>query len=280
MKIVRTVSDLRSLVAEWRGEGLRVGLVPTMGSLHAGHISLVETLLGHCDRVITTIFVNPTQFGEGEDLDAYPRTEVDDIAKITAAGGHATFIPHVSEVYPEGFATRVVVDGLTNVLCGASRPGHFDGVTQVVCKLLNQTGPDVAIFGEKDWQQLTVIRRMVRDLDIPVEILGAPIVRDEFGLALSSRNGYLSEAEIALARKFNAILRHAVYEIAASERAGDPIETAKKRLVDAGITNIDYLECRDAETLEAVDRITERPARLFGAIYVGAARLIDNFPIN
>jgi pantoate--beta-alanine ligase len=251
-----------------------------MGSLHAGHISLVETLLGHCDRVITTIFVNPTQFGEGEDLDAYPRTEADDIAKIAAAGGHATFVPHASEVYPEGFATRVVVDGLTDVLCGASRPGHFDGVTQVVCKLLNQAGPDVAIFGEKDWQQLTVIRRMVRDLDIPVEILGAPIIRDEFGLALSSRNGYLSETEIALARKFNAILRRAVYEIAASERADDSIEAAKTRLVESGITNIDYLECRDAETLEPVEKITDRPTRIFGAVHIGAARLIDNIPIN
>jgi pantoate--beta-alanine ligase len=251
-----------------------------MGSLHSGHISLIENLLKSCDRVITTIFVNPTQFGEGEDLDAYPRTEAEDVAKIMAAGGHLVFVPHVAEVYPEGFATRVEVDGLTDVLCGASRPGHFDGVTQVVAKLLNQAGPDVAIFGEKDWQQLTVIRRMVRDLDIPVEIQGATIVRDEFGLALSSRNAYLSADEIVIARQFNTILRRCVYDIASSDRSDDSIEDAKMRLNEAGITNIDYLECRDAETLEPIVRLSDRSARLFSAVYIGPARLIDNFPIN
>jgi pantoate--beta-alanine ligase len=166
LETVETIADLRRKVAGWRDENLTVGVVPTMGALHAGHLSLITRMLGHADRVITTIFVNPTQFGAGEDLEAYPRDREADTAMIAETGGHLVFAPPVAEIYPEGFATRVEVDGLTDVLCGLSRPGHFDGVTLVVAKLLNMAQADFAIFGEKDWQQLAVIRRMAQDLDM------------------------------------------------------------------------------------------------------------------
>lgn len=277
---VHSVADMRAQVTAWRADGLRVGLVPTMGALHAGHISLIERMLTQADRVITTIFVNPTQFGEGEDLDAYPRTLDSDSAKIAAAGGHLIFAPPVSEVYPDGFSTRVVVDGLTDVLCGAARPTHFDGVTQVVCKLLNMAGADAAIFGEKDWQQLAVIRRMVRDLDIPVEILGGPIVRDDFGLALSSRNGYLDEVEIGVARQLNVILNKAAYDIGAGGYAADVCAGAVDRLIEAGFRDVDYVECRRADDLILLDKLGDEPARIFAAAHIGKARLIDNYPVN
>lgn len=277
---VHTVSDLRAQVAAWRADGLRVGLVPTMGALHAGHISLIERMQSEVDRVITTIFVNPTQFGAGEDLGSYPRTLAEDSDKIAAVGGQLVFAPSVSEVYPDGFSTRVVVDGLTDVLCGAARPTHFDGVTQVVAKLLNMAGADVAIFGEKDWQQLAVIRRMVRDLDIPVEILGGPIVRDDHGLALSSRNGYLDKQEIAVARQLNMILKKAAYDIGTSGYAANVCNTAAARLLEAGFQKVDYVECRSADDLALLDKLGEDPARIFAAAHIGRARLIDNFPVN
>ncbi len=276
----RTVRDMRAQVTAWKADGLRVGLVPTMGGLHAGHIALVQSALAQTDRVITTIFVNPTQFGAGEDLDSYPQTETEDSAKVADAGGHAMFIPSASEMYPSGFSTRVVVDGLTDCLCGVTRPGHMDGVSQVVTKLLNQAHADVAFFGEKDWQQLAVIKRLARDLDIDTEIRGVPTVRDDYGLALSSRNGYLNAEEIEIARKLNVVLKKAAYDIAAGGFAIDECMKAAKALMKAGFDKVDYVECRDAETLELIDKADGRSCRIFAAAHVGRARLIDNHQVN
>jgi pantoate--beta-alanine ligase len=279
IRTVESIADLRRKVAEWKAAGLTVGLVPTMGALHDGHLSLITRMLGHADRVVTTIFVNPTQFGAGEDLDAYPRTREADTALIADTGGHLVFAPSVAEIYPEGFATRVEVDGLTDVMDGVSRPGHFDGVTLVVSKLLNMAQADFAIFGEKDWQQLSVIRRMAKDLDIPTKILGGPIIRDEFGLALSSRNAYLNEAELAVARQLNVVLRKAAYDIAAGGFAPEICADAAEKLLEAGFRSVDYVECRDAASLEPVERVGEASARIFGAAHIGRARLIDNHAV-
>ncbi len=276
----RTIQDMRTQVAAWKVAGLRVGLVPTMGNMHEGHIALVSAALGECDRVITTIFVNPTQFGANEDLDSYPKTEKSDSAKVTNAGGHAMFIPSAFEMYPTGFSTRVIVDGLTDCLCGIARPGHMDGVSQVVTKLLNQAHADVAFFGEKDWQQLAVIKRLARDLDIETEISGVPTVRDEYGLALSSRNGYLTDEEIEIARKLNVILKKTAYDISAGGFAISECMKAAKALMKAGFSQVDYVECRDADTLEMIDKAEGRSCRIFAAAHVGRARLIDNHMVN
>ncbi len=198
-----TIAQMRSQIKLWRGQGLSIGLVPTMGNLHRGHIALIETALGSADRVITTIFPNPTQFGEGEDFAAYPRSEQGDIDQITQIGGHGVFIPPVAEVYPPDFATKISVEGLGDCLCGANRPHHFGGVALIVAKLLNQARPDIVVFGQKDWQQLLIIRRLVRDLDLDVQVVSVPTVRDKAGLALSSRNGYLSAEQLDVARQFN-----------------------------------------------------------------------------
>lgn len=280
LQIVRTVEDLRIQVGQWRAEGRSIGLVPTMGALHAGHISLVAKILEHCDRVIATVFVNPTQFGPNEDFDQYPRTEDADAEKLENAGAHLLFAPGVEEMYPDGFATTVHVDGITEHLCGAFRPGHFDGVTTVVSKLLLQALPDAAIFGEKDYQQLCVIRRMVRDLDIPVEILGGATVREDDGLAMSSRNAYLSDEE----RETALVLSRTIFDMAEKlkKNPGDA-ETIRKtgmeKLQAADFTAIDYLEIRDAETLESI-RALEKPARILVAARLGATRLIDNVPVE
>jgi pantoate--beta-alanine ligase len=280
MQVFRTVQDMRIQVAAWKADDLRVGLVPTMGNLHAGHIALVNAALDECDRVITTIFVNPTQFGVNEDLNSYPKTEKTDSEKVADAGGQAMFIPSVAEMYPPGFSTRVTVDGITDCLCGVVRPGHMDGVAQVVTKLLNQAHADVAYFGEKDWQQLVLIKRLTRDLDIDTEICGVPTKRDAYGLALSSRNGYLDAAQIDIARKLNLILKQAAYDIAAGGFAIDESTKAAKALIKAGFDKVDYVECRDADTLELIDRAEGRSCRIFGAAHVGRARLIDNHRVN
>jgi len=280
MQIFRTIQDMRSQVAAWKAEGLRVGLVPTMGNLHAGHIALVKAALDECDRVITTIFVNPTQFGANEDLDSYPKTEKSDTGQVADAGGQAMFIPSVAEMYPPGFSTCVTVGGITDCLCGVARPGHMDGVAQVVTKLLNQAHADAAFFGEKDWQQLVLIKRLARDLDIDTEIRGVPTVRDAYGLALSSRNGYLNDAELDIARKLNVILKRTAYDIAAGGFAIDECMKAAKALVKAGFGKVDYVECRDADTLELIDRAEGRSCRIFAAAHIGRARLIDNHRVN
>ncbi|MFH1806248.1 MAG: pantoate--beta-alanine ligase [Pseudomonadota bacterium] len=279
LKTVHSVAEMRAIIAGWRAEGLRVALVPTMGALHQGHISLTDLARRHADRVVVSIFVNPAQFGPNEDFAAYPRTLPDDQARLDAAGVEMCFAPNVSEMYPDPFATSIHVEGLTNVLCGASRPGHFDGMALIVTKLLLQALPDCALFGEKDYQQLMVIRRFVTDLNIPVDIIGAPIHREVDGLAMSSRNRYLSAQERAIAPTLHRVLQ----DIAGAASRGMVIEPliaqGKADITGAGFGEIDYLEIRDAENLQPVTGTLARPARIFVAARLGKARLIDNLAI-
>lgn len=278
---VHTVADLRATVADWRAQGLRVALVPTMGALHDGHISLTRLAREHADRVIVSIFVNPTQFGPNEDFGAYPRTLPDDQKLLDAAGVELCFAPSVEEMYPNGFATKVSVDGaMTNVLCGAARPGHFDGVAQIVTKLLLQALPDCAIFGQKDYQQLMVIRRFSADLNIPVDIIGAKILREEDGLAMSSRNRYLSPQERETAPVLNRVLADITARAAKGAELGPLLAKGREDILAAGFNPIDYLEVRDAQTLELVSQTVTRPARIFVAARLGKARLIDNHAID
>jgi pantoate--beta-alanine ligase len=276
--IVRTVADLRATVAGWRRNGESIALVPTMGALHEGHISLMRLGRELCDRVVATIFVNPTQFAPNEDFETYPRNEAADVAKLRAEGVDLLFAPDVSEMYPEGDSTRVHVSGLTDCLCGKSRPHFFDGVATVVSRLLLQALPDVALFGEKDYQQLQVIKRMTRDLHIPVEIVGGPTVREADGLALSSRNAYLSAEERAIAPALNRIMREVAAAIAGGAAAAPALAAARTAIGEAGFRDVDYLDLRDAETLEEVTS-AERPARLLAAAWIGKTRLIDNVPV-
>lgn len=278
METVRTVADLRTRVRGWRGRGERVGLVPTMGALHEGHLELLRLAATRADRVVATIFVNPTQFGPSEDLAAYPRDEARDRAMLEGAGCDLLFAPPAAEMYPDGFATAVRVERLTECLCGPLRPGHFEGVALVVTKLLNQVQADIAVFGEKDWQQLVVIRRLARDLDIATEIVGAPVVREADGLAMSSRNRYLDPAQRAVAGRLNKVLFAAAERIARGAPAGAEAAAALRA---AGFEAVDYVECREAETLEPVEQFDPvRPARLFAAARIGRARLIDNVPVS
>jgi pantoate--beta-alanine ligase len=276
---VRTVAELRAVVRGWRSSGETVALAPTMGALHAGHLSLIEVARARCRRTVVSLFVNPTQFGPGEDLAAYPREEAADAATLAMAGADLLYAPTVREMYPPGFATEVTVSGLTEHLCGPHRPGHFEGVATVVTKLLLQCLPDAAIFGEKDWQQLQVIRRLARDLDIPVEIVGAPTIREPDGLAMSSRNAYLSDAE----RRIAAELPRALCGLARAVAAGEPCRAAEdhamRGLLEAGFSSVDYVTVADAETLAPAERIGERPLRAFAAARLGRTRLIDNLAI-
>jgi pantoate--beta-alanine ligase len=277
---VRTVVELRSAIASWRRSGETVALVPTMGALHAGHLSLLELAHARCQRIVVSLFINPTQFGPKEDYAAYPRDEAADAAKLAAAGADLLYAPAVSEMYPEGFATQVTVGRLTEHLCGPYRPGHFEGVATVVTKLLLQSLPDVAVFGEKDWQQLQVIRRLARDLDIPVAIAGAPTVREADGLAMSSRNAYLSPAERAIAASLNRGLRELAQAVARGEPCRAAEEHALRVLLENGFTSVDYVTVADAETLQPIERIGKRPARAFAAAWLRRTRLIDNVAID
>ena len=275
IEIVRTVAALRATLAGWRAAGDRIAVVPTMGALHAGHLALVAAGRERAERVVATLFVNPRQFAPTEDLATYPRDEAGDVAKLAGAGCHLVYAPDGPEMYPDGFATSVTVaGGLTDCLCGRSRPHFFGGVATVVSKLLIQSWPDFAMFGEKDYQQLLVVRRMARDLDIPAEIVGVPIVRDADGLALSSRNAYLSAAERAAAPELHRSLAAAAAAIAAGEPSGAAVAAARARLEAAGFA-VDYLELRDAGTLAEPDGATG-PLRLFAAAWLGRTRLIDN----
>ena len=280
LKTVRTVAELRAQVAAWKASGDRVGFVPTMGALHDGHLSLVRLARTRAQRVVASVFVNPTQFGPNEDFDAYPRDEARDAELLAGAGCDLLFAPTVAEMYPEGFATTVTVAGVSEPLDGEARPGHFAGVATVVSKLLNQAQPDVAVFGEKDYQQLQVIRRLVRDMDMPVEIVGAPTARAENGLALSSRNAYLSEAERDVAGQLNVILKAAIAEL----NAGGRVDAAEARAVEAlraaGFGRIDYVEVRDAADLSRLGPgPVDRPARILAAALLGRTRLIDNMAV-
>ena len=276
MQIVRESIALRNLVGEWRGAGQRVAVVPTMGALHAGHMALVDAARAEADRVIATIFVNPLQFGPGEDLDRYPRQEEADLVLLEQHGCHAVWLPSASDIYPDGFATTVTVSGVSERWDGEARPGHFAGVATVVAKLLIAVRPDLALFGEKDFQQLAVIRRMVIDLGLPVDIAGVPTVRDADGLALSSRNAYLTADE----RQAALALPEALNEARAAIESGEHIlvstllAVARAKLAKAGFATVDYLALVDAATLEPLDH-AHGEMRLIAAATIGKTRLID-----
>jgi pantoate--beta-alanine ligase len=278
MRTVRTVAELRAALRPERAAGRRIGLVPTMGAFHAGHLSLIRRARAACDVVVVSLFVNPAQFGEGEDLAAYPRDEARDAALAEAEGVDVLFAPAADEVYPPGFATTVLVDGLADVLCGdpAHRgPGHFRGVTTVVTKLLNMVQPDAAYFGQKDAQQAFVVRRLVRDLDMPVEIEVCPTVRDPDGLALSSRNAYLSPAERQRALALSRALAAAERAVAGGERSRDAVLAAARAELGAAGVEPEYVELRSADDLSPVERVNGSTL-LAVAARVGRARLIDN----
>ena len=278
MQIIREKEALRGAVAELRCSGETVALVPTMGALHAGHAALIAQARRLAGHVVASIFVNPLQFGANEDLADYPRREAADARLLEAEGCAILWAPDAATMYPEGFATNVSVAGVSEGLCGAARPGHFDGVATVVAKLLLQVRPDIALFGEKDYQQLAVIRRLTQDLDLGVEIVGVPTQRDADGLALSSRNAYLSEEERRIART----LPRALGEAAGIIQGGGDVEAAlagaREKLAKAGFEPIDYVALCDAETLAPVTSLT-RPARLLAAAKLGRTRLIDNLPV-
>lgn len=273
-----TVADLRLRVRTWRSEGLRIGLVPTMGALHEGHISLVRIAQETCDRVVTSIFVNPTQFAPTEDFSTYPRTFEDDLSQLAAVGCNLAWAPTAPEMYPDGFATRVVPAGAAEGLETDFRPHFFGGVATVCTKLFQQVTPDVAVFGEKDFQQLAVIRQIVRDLDMPLTIVGAPTVREADGLAMSSRNRYLSADE----RRMAPIVHQVIEEVARRVRAGGAIDAAcdvaTEKLRVSGFGTIDYVAVRDATTLKAFDP-AKGAGRVLVAVWLGKTRLIDNIAI-
>ncbi len=276
----QTKAAIRTRLADLRSAGASIALVPTMGALHEGHLSLVSVALANADRVVASIFVNPKQFAPGEDLDRYPRTLHADLQRLAEAGAHAAFIPATEQMYPDGFQTSVEVGELAAPLCGRSRPHFFGGVATVVAKLFTQTRPDVAVFGEKDYQQLLIIRRMARDLDLDVEVIGAPIIRHEDGLAMSSRNAYLSAEERARASVLSRAIRQAAEAIEAGAKPAAALEDAKGMLRAAGVADIDYLEARRSDDLAALADGDGVEARVFVAAHVGGARLIDNWPVR
>lgn len=283
MRTVNSIAELRQQVADWRQAGLSIGFAPTMGNLHAGHISLVERALERCDKVISSVFVNPLQFGPDEDLEAYPRTLEEDERKLSGAGCHLLFAPPVQEMYPRGqdAVSTVAVPNLTKHHCGASRPGHFDGVTTVVAKLFNLVQPDQAFFGKKDFQQLRVIRQMVEDLCIPVEIVGVAICREPDGLAMSSRNQYLSAQQRADAPALRSSLLQAAEALEAGQSIEDVAVKARATQVAAGFKP-DYFNVCDADNLLPQQGTMPVGAQwvILAASYQGKARLLDNIELN
>lgn len=280
MQVARTRDELWPLTRAWRQERLRLALVPTMGNLHEGHLSLVEAARREADRVVVSVFVNPTQFGAGEDFNAYPRTLEADCRKLAQSGCDLVFAPEVGAMYPEGLTDAVRVQAspsLANILEGEFRPGHFDGVVTVVARLFNLVGPDLAVFGEKDYQQLLVIRRMAEDLGYPLEILAAPTVRGRGGLALSSRNAYLDDGQLAVAEVLNAVLGESAAGVAAGQRDYRGVEqVARERLEAAGL-RVDYVAVRRAADLGSPGP-GDTALRILAAVRCGPARLIDNVP--
>ena len=282
MQTVTTLPNLRLAVDEMRENG-RVALVPTMGALHEGHLTLVREAAKMAEHVAVSIFVNPRQFGAGEDLEAYPRQLAEDSAKLEPEGVALLWAPGVEAMYPEGYATNISVAGVSEGLCGADRPGHFDGVATVVCKLFNQVRPDMALFGEKDWQQLAVIRRMARDLDLTRPqvdaIQGVPIVRAPDGLALSSRNAYLSTAHRSAAATLPRAMDEAIARIVAGQEVPPTLAMLEEELLGAGFSSVDYAELRDADSIAPLT-MDNGNARLFVAARIGGTRLIDNKPVS
>ncbi|QZI71616.1 pantoate--beta-alanine ligase [Pseudomonas protegens] len=281
MNTVKTVRELRAAVARARSEGKRIGFVPTMGNLHSGHAALVAKAAQRVDFVVASIFVNPLQFGAGEDLDKYPRTLAADQEKLLEAGCHLLFAPSVEEMYPDGMAgqTRVSVPQLSEGLCGASRPGHFEGVATVVSKLFNMVQPDLAVFGQKDYQQLAVIRALVHDLNMPIQIIGEPTVRATDGLALSSRNGYLSAEQRAIAPVLYRSLRQIAQAIRDGERDYPRLLAEQQQQLEAAGLRRDYLEIRHAKNLRPATA-EDRDLVILVAAYLGATRLIDNLHLD
>jgi pantoate--beta-alanine ligase len=279
LPIVRNLAELRNIVANWRRDGAKIAVVPTMGALHEGHLSLVRAALAQADRVIVTLFVNPKQFNNVADLAAYPRTETADAAKLAPLGAHLLYAPDEASIYPQGFATTVSVDGISEGLCGAHRPGHFDGVATIVAKLFLQTSADLAFFGEKDFQQVAVVRRMARDLDIPISIMVCPTVREADGLAMSSRNVRLSPGERAIAPKLAATLFETAQRLVAGATPADLLPKAKANLLAAGFREIEYLELRAEENLQPLE-VLDHPGRLHVAAWLGSTRLIDTVKVS
>lgn len=279
MEIARDVRAVRTAILAFRAAGGPITLVPTMGALHAGHLSLIDQARANGGPVVASIFVNPRQFGANEDFGRYPRQEAADMELLRAAGCNLLFMPAPENIYAPGYATNISVGGLGDGLEGAHRPGHFDGVSTIVAKLFNVIQPDIAIFGEKDWQQLAIIRRMARDLDFPIDIRGAPTVRDTDGLALSSRNAYLSAEERAAAAILPQTLQITRQRIEQGDPVPETLAMARDSLLAGGFSAVDYIALADAETLELLENPPVRPARLLAAAHIGRTRLIDNIAI-
>ncbi|MDX1703786.1 MAG: pantoate--beta-alanine ligase [Altererythrobacter ishigakiensis] len=284
MQTVKSLDMLRKSLAELRADGSSIGLVPTMGALHEGHLTLVREARAMCDHVVASIFVNPTQFGPNEDLDAYPRQLAEDSSMLDSEGVALLWAPAIETMYPHGFVTNISVSGVSEGFCGASRPGHFDGVATVVCKLFNQVMPDVAFFGEKDFQQLAVIRAMARDLDLTrphvEDIIGVPTVRESDGLAMSSRNRYLSPENRAAAAALPNAMQLAIAEIEAGQSPSVSLQTLQRVLLESGFDSVDYAALVDAKSLNPIDSFLGRPARLLVAARIGGTRLIDNMQVG
>ena len=284
MNVVSTIQDLRECVLNWRRKDLTVGMVPTMGTLHEGHLALVDRCRVRADRTLATIFLNPAQFGPSDDFEIYPRTFDQDLTLLRKRGCDLVFAPSVEELFPDGYRTRgqfrtqVSVFGLGDRLCGAVRPGHFSAIATQVMKLFMIGMPDIAFFGEKDYQQLQVIRRMTRDLNVPVEIESIPTVRDPDGLALSSRNAYLTPEERKIAPSLYCILCAAIRELSNGDKPAAVSERARENLLRSGFISVDYVTLADAELLETLEQ-ADRPARLLAAARLGRARLIDNLSV-
>lgn len=284
MQTVKTLDMLRTSLRQLREDGATIGLVPTMGALHQGHLTLVRAARDACDHVVASIFVNPTQFGPNEDLDAYPRQLAEDSAMLEGEGCSLLWAPTVEAMYPQGFASSISVSGVSDNFCGASRPGHFDGVATVVCKLFNQVQPDMAFFGEKDFQQLAVIRTMARDLDLTQprteSIVGVPTVREPDGLAMSSRNRYLSDAHRAAAATLPNAMREAIARIEDGGEVRETLAALEDALLGAGFSQVDYADLADARSLAKLEELGSSDARLLVAARIGGTRLIDNMAVT
>ena len=278
MQVITEIEELRSVVAAWKTDGLKVGLVPTMGALHDGHLSLIEHLRPHCDRIIVSIFVNPTQFAPGEDFESYPREMAADLLKLETAATELVYTPTADTMYGTAHVTRIVMDGPAQELESETRPHFFSGVATIVHKLFQQTSADCAIFGEKDYQQLCVIRQMVKDMDMPIKIFGGPTLREADGLAMSSRNVYLNEAQRCIAGKLNLILKNFCQDIVLLDFYEDRVKEAIEDILSAGFDSVDYLEVRAADTLS---RDTSRSMRRRALVVarLGDVRLLDNMPV-